>query len=178
MLKKSLSILCALSIITVLCLAVGCVKNNPPAITESISSSDTTAQSEDNESTAQSEYYESTSENHETTISSVPDTTRDHEAEETTAGKEESSSVDPYNPIEPPIGKPDFGGRTFVIAADPSAGSFGRAPSAEIDSEGTDIVSLAVRQRNKTIEALYNCKIELQAFYNAGSAVTIEMAHD
>ena len=51
MLKKSLSILCALSIITVLCLAVGCVKNNPPAITESISSSDTTAQSEDNEST-------------------------------------------------------------------------------------------------------------------------------
>lgn len=77
MLKKSLSILCALSIITVLCLAVGCVKNNPPAITESISSSDTTAQSEDNESTAQSEYYESTSENHETTISSVPDTTRD-----------------------------------------------------------------------------------------------------
>ena len=176
MLKKSLSILCALSIITVLCLAVGCVKNNPPAITESVSSSDTTAQSEDNESTAQSEYYESTSENHETTISSVPDTTRDHEAEETTAGKEESSSVDPYNPIEPPIGKPDFGGRTFVIAADPSAGSFGRAPSAEIDSEGTDIVSLAVRQRNKTIEALYNCKIELQAFYNAGSAVTIEMA--
>ncbi len=82
----------------------------------------------------------------------------------------------PINPIEPPIGKPDFGGRTFVIAADPSAGSFGRAPSAEIDSEGTDIVSLAVRQRNKTIETLYNCKIELQAFYNAGSAVTAEMA--
>ena len=50
MLKKSLSILCALSIITVLCLAVGCVKNNPPAITEDISSSDITVQSENGES--------------------------------------------------------------------------------------------------------------------------------
>lgn len=180
MLKKSLSILCALSIITVLCLTVGCVKNNPPAITENIPSSDATAQSENDESTAQSEDDESTAQgkSHETTISSVPGTTRNHEAEETTAGKEESSSVDPYTPIEPPIGKPDFGGRTFVIAADPSAGSFGRAPSEEINSEGTDIVSLAVRQRNKTIETLYNCKIELQAFYNAGSAVTAEMVGD
>lgn len=169
MLKKSLSILCALSIITVLCLAVGCVKNNPPAITEDISSSDITVQSENGESTTQSE-------NHETTISSVPDTTRDHEVEETTTGKEESSSVDPYNPIEPPIGKPDFGGRTFVIAADASAGHFARVPYAEIDSDGADTVSLAVRQRNKTIEALYNCKIELKAFDNAGAAMIAEMA--
>lgn len=91
MLKKSLSILCVLSIITVLCLAVGCAKNNPPAITENIPPSDTTAQSENGESTTQVEDYEST-------ISSVPDTTKNHEAEETTAGQEESSSIDPYKP--------------------------------------------------------------------------------
>ena len=191
--KKSLSIVCALSIIIVLCLTVGCDENNSPKVTESLASSDTTVQSENGESTTQGEDYESTissvpdtTRNHETeettagkeesSSSSVPDTTKNYETEETTTGKEESSSIDPYKPIEPPIGKPDFGGRTFVIAADPSAGSFGRAPNAEIDSEGTDIVSLAVRQRNKTIETLYNCKIELQAFYNAGSAVTAEMA--
>ncbi len=62
----------------------------------------------------------------------------------------------------------DFGGRTFTIAVYQDAAD-GYDTYQDIYSDGTDAVSVAVRDRNATMEALYNCKIATYATQNASS---------
>ena len=55
----------------------------------------------------------------------------------------------------------DFGGKTFVIAT--QSGTDPRwETTKEIYSDNPDAIATAVRERNKLVELLYNCKIEVK----------------
>lgn len=68
----------------------------------------------------------------------------------------------------------DFGGKTFVIAT--TSGTDPRWETAkEIYSDDPGAISTAVRERNKIVELLYNCKIEMRDSEDADALAMSEV---
>ena len=69
-------------------------------------------------------------------------------------------TADPAQIKPPGFEDLDFGGKTFVIAT--QSGTDPRwETTKEIYSDSPDAIGTAVRERNKLVELLYNCKIEV-----------------
>ena len=144
--KRLLAIILSFAMLLLVMLTAGCDGNNETTGTSGTSeTTDTTSGSETKEP------EQSTSD----TGSSVETTGSDDTSESTGI---DWDSVDPF---QKPYGfeDVDFGGTTFVIAA--YIGADGWESNKEIYSDGTDVVSVAVRQRNDIMSELYNCTIEL-----------------
>lgn len=86
-----------------------------------------------------------------------------HPGETTSMPPGETSSTETENPAQiKPSGFEDldFGGKTFVIAT--QSGTDARwETKKEIYTDEPNAIGTAVRERNKIIELLYNCKIEI-----------------
>ena len=94
------------------------------------------------------------------------------------SGSESSSSgggtipTDPATQKMPGYEDVDFGGKVFVIiGADGVSDGFNTAKEIYIqpDNESPDAIDLAVDQRNKTIELLYNCTIQGETVESPGN---------
>ena len=119
----------------------------------------------DNETTGTSGSSETTGTENSETTGTEQSTSDTSASAETTGSSDTSESTgidwDTVDPFQKPYGfeDVDFGGTTFVIAA--YIGGDGWESNKEIYSDGTDVVSVAVRQRNDVMAELYNCTIVL-----------------
>lgn len=119
----------------------------------------------DNETTGTSGSSETTGTGSSETTDTAENTSDTGSSVETSGSSDTSESTgidwDTVDPFQKPYGfeDVDFGGTTFVIAA--YIGGDGWESNKEIYSDGTDVVSVAVRQRNDVMAELYNCTIVL-----------------
>ena len=143
--KRILALVLSLAMILVVFLMAGC-GDGPTETTGSTSTSGTTSSSS-SEGT-ETESTPGTSGGSETTGGSG-DTSSS--ATETTETAEPDGYSKPYG-----FEDVDFGGATFTIAALYDDGIWNEVYSSEADT-----ISVAVQQRNKVIESLYNCNIEV-----------------
>lgn len=157
--KRILAIVLSLAMILVVFLMAGCGDKVTP--------SDTTKGNEPADTTADDK--PGTSGN----PSGGDETTGGDKPGESSSSDEDTKppvEIDGYNKL-PGYEDVDFRGTTFVIVGDTRTDEFSKSPSEEIYSEGTDVISVAVRLRNDTMAKLYNCKIELKASDDPGSLV-------
>lgn len=167
--KKLLALTLAIAMTICICLAAGCGDT---------SSAETTTGKQPTETTTANSPVEETTEASGNTETSDTDV-----AEETTEATEETAPVTPVDPMEtwdgytklPGFEDVDFRGTTFVIAGK-TTDDVSFPTDIEIYTEETDAVSTAVRERNTTVEKLYNCKIEKVSSENPAALVSAEVS--
>jgi len=146
--KKSIAIALSAATVCSVLLTAGCGRNNPMGNHSDGRPSSTASQTDGG------------------TV--MPDGSDDNNAPDGSGTLENSNGPPELQAQDPARIKPEgfedltFGGETFTIAA--AEGTDPRWESAkEILSDRADTISVAVRERNAIVEALYDCRIEMIA---------------
>ena len=168
--KKLLALTLAIAMTLCICLAAGCGDTSTETTTGKSTTETTTTNSSVEETTTSSDNEET-------------EATGGVEETEATEETTEAGPVTPVNPMEtwdgytklPGFEDIDFRGTTFVLAGK-TTDDVSFPTDIEIYTEETDAVSTAVRERNATIEKLYNCKIECISSEDPVALVSAEVS--
>ena len=168
--KKFLALTLAIAMTLCVCFAAGC--GDTPAETTTGKVTETTTAKPAEDTTVGSGENPATE-----TTAATEDTT------EATVATEDTTEIIPVDPMEtwdgyaklPGFEDVDFRGTTFVLAGK-TTDDVSFPTDIEIYTEETDPVSTAVRERNATVEKLYNCKIECISSENPAGLVSAEVS--